>query len=222
MESLNDILTRVPLPSPNATGSGSAPAPMCPTCRGIGFLRMNAPVGHPHFGRLMPCTCRQQAAYAPPVPQPALVALAGQTFATFDPTVAGTAEVFRICWEYAERPVGWLLLRGHYGCGKTHLAVAVAHQARACGLGTYFAVAPDLLDHLRATYAPSSAVSYDETFEHIRSVPLLVIDDLGAEVSTPWAGEKLYQLDSVLILLVKVRELKSKTATLSYISDLDS
>ena len=31
-------------------------------------------------------------------------------------------------------------------------------------------------------------------FEQIRSVYLLIIDDLGAEQSTPWATEKLYQI----------------------------
>ncbi len=58
----------------------------------------------------------------------------------------------------------------------------------------YFAVAPDLLHHLRATFAPNTNVTYDERFEQIRSVYLLVIDDLGAEQSTPWAVEKLYQI----------------------------
>ena len=55
-------------------------------------------------------------------------------------------------------------------------------------------VVPDLLDHLRSTYSPDSKVSYDELFESIRTAPLLILDDLGAHSSTPWAEEKLYQL----------------------------
>jgi DNA replication protein DnaC len=50
------------------------------------------------------------------------------------------------------------------------------------------------LDHLRATFSPDSPVAYDELFEQIKTVPLLVLDDLGAETSTPWAEEKLYQI----------------------------
>ena len=53
---------------------------------------------------------------------------------------------------------------------------------------------PDLLDHLRATYHPTSPITYDERFEAIRTVPLLVLDDLGAESPTPWAQEKLFQI----------------------------
>ena len=62
------------------------------------------------------------------------------------------------------------------------------------GLHTYFAIAPDLLDHLRAAYAPSERSSYDDRFEAVRTVPLLIVDDLGTENTTPWAREKLYQI----------------------------
>ena len=47
---------------------------------------------------------------------------------------------------------------------------------------------------MRATYNPDSRVGYDELFEAIRSAPVLVLDDLGAHSSTPWAQEKLFQL----------------------------
>ena len=53
---------------------------------------------------------------------------------------------------------------------------------------------PELLDHLRYTYSPDSRVPYDELFDRIKEVPLLVLDDLGAESPTPWANEKLYQI----------------------------
>ena len=45
-----------------------------------------------------------------------------------------------------------------------------------------------------ATFSPDSPVGYDELFEQIKTVPLLVLDDLGAERSTPWAEDKLYQI----------------------------
>jgi DNA replication protein DnaC len=53
---------------------------------------------------------------------------------------------------------------------------------------------PDLLDHLRATFSPSSNISYDHRFDEIRNAPLLVLDDLGAQSTSPWAKEKLHQL----------------------------
>ena len=57
-----------------------------------------------------------------------------------------------------------------------------------------FVVVPDLLDHLRATFSPSSTVSYDRLFQEVRTSPLLILDDLGTQSATPWAREKLYQL----------------------------
>mgnify|MGYP000563171534 CR=1 FL=1 len=69
---------------------------------------------------------------------------------------------------FAERPEGWLLFMGGYGCGKTHLAAAIAHARLARGDSVFFIVVPDLLDYLRATFRPNSPVGYDERFEAIR------------------------------------------------------
>ena len=53
---------------------------------------------------------------------------------------------------------------------------------------------PDLLDYLRATFDPNSEATYDQRFDSIRNVPLLILDDLGTENAKPWAREKLYQI----------------------------
>jgi DNA replication protein DnaC len=55
-------------------------------------------------------------------------------------------------------------------------------------------VVPDLLDHLRSAYAPDSELDYNDFFEGIRQAQLLILDDLGTQISTQWAREKLYQL----------------------------
>ncbi len=95
---------------------------------------------------------------------------------------------------YAEDPQGWMVLQGPGGSGKTHLAAAVANARIARGEPVLFMVVPDLLDHLRATFAPQNPDTYDELFEQVRNVPLLVLDDLGTQSTTPWAQEKLFQL----------------------------
>jgi DNA replication protein DnaC len=96
--------------------------------------------------------------------------------------------------EFAEDPAGWLVLTGPSGSGKTHLAVAVANRCIERGQTTFFIVAADLLDHLRSTYSPENPVSYDELFDQVRQVPVLVIDDLSTQTTTPWAQEKLFQI----------------------------
>ena len=100
----------------------------------------------------------------------------------------------RAAQEFAANPQGWLLLTGPRGCGKTHLAIAIASESERQGRSTFYAFVPSLLDHLRATFSPDSPIGYDELFEQVQTTSLLVLDDLGAESSTPWAEEKLYQV----------------------------
>ena len=95
---------------------------------------------------------------------------------------------------FAKRPQGWLVFTGPYGCGKTHLAAAIANQRSGLGDPPLFVMVPDLLDHLRAAFSPNSGTSYDRRFDEVRTAPLLVLDDMGSQSATPWAREKLYQL----------------------------
>jgi DNA replication protein DnaC len=103
-------------------------------------------------------------------------------------------KVFRAAQEFAEHPHGWLVMTGTYGCGKTHLAAAIGNYRKGMGDNPIFVVVPDLLDHLRATFSPTSNTSYDDLFNRVKSAPILVLDDLGTQSATPWAREKLYQI----------------------------
>ena len=95
---------------------------------------------------------------------------------------------------FAQKPHGWLVLTGDYGAGKTHLAAAIGNYRKKLGDPPLFVVVPDLLDDLRATFGSNSLTTFDRRFYEIRTTPLLVLDDLGAQSMTPWVREKLYQL----------------------------
>jgi DNA replication protein DnaC len=101
---------------------------------------------------------------------------------------------FLAAQSFAESPGGCITFQGGNGCGKTHLAGAIANKALAAGIEVFFAVVPDLLDYLRSTFAPTHTETYHDIFERVRTAGLLILDDLGAERSAEWAEEKLYQI----------------------------
>ena len=184
----------------------SAPAAPCPLCGGTGFVRLDVPLGHPDFGRALPCRCREQERLNRKVQSlqgmSSLNALQALTFESFiaEPSHLNAEKAYNLrrayetSLQFAHDPDGWLVFVVTYGCGKTHLAAAIANARLALGEPALFMVVPDLLDHLRATYSPYSDVRYDTLFEQLRSAPLLILDDLGTQSSTPWAQEKLFQL----------------------------
>ena len=178
----------------------------CPICHDMGFVLNDVPVGHPDFGRAMPCSCQEQERLERRTSRMQRMSnLAGMealTFENFVPEPSWLASdkistlrrAFDECRHFADDPDGWLLLTGTYGCGKTHLAAAIANTRLAHGQPALFLVVPDLLDHLRAAFSPQADIRYDELFDQMRNISLLILDDLGTQSSTPWAEEKLFQL----------------------------
>lgn len=180
--------------------------PDCPHCQGLGYIIPDVPPIHPSFGRAVPCACRaieREMAHMQKLQQISqLGALQDCTFDTFLPEGHGLAPGkqlnLKMAYEramiFAREPKGWLLLKGGYGCGKTHLAAAIANYRLTMGYSVLFVNTPDLLDHLRAAFGPNATVGYDERFDQVRNTPLLILDDLGTQSNSEWAQEKLYQI----------------------------
>ncbi len=203
-----------PLPQPPLLAPPSGPPrfddgvgdPDCPHCHGLGYLREDVPTGHPNFGKLQPCVCQMEnmsAAQADQLRRDSNTeTLVGKTFDTFlpeglspDPIIRANVRLaFERSRAFAENPEKWLVLTGSYGCGKTHLAAAIANHCLSNHKPVLFLNTPDLLDHLRAGFAPGADGTYGDRFEEIRTAPVLVLDDMGTESPTAWAIEKLYQL----------------------------
>jgi DNA replication protein DnaC len=194
---------------------------VCPTCGGGGFLRRDVPVGHPDFGRLVPCACwkrrrlddlaRRVASWAP-----ALVQLctwerfrlgvdaqsdhdnvqafcAAYRFALQAPHVLAAVEQGRVAELVSAGIKPWLLLHGPAGAGKTHLAAAIGNHLVQQGLFVLFAGVPDLLDSLRRSYGDRRDGGHAaDLLTRVIQAPVLILDDLGAERETEWVREQLY------------------------------
>jgi len=194
------------LPTSSNTKSTSPEETVCPICGGVGWLHEDLPITDPNFGKLVRCVCKQQEAIQSAQKRlyqtSNLEAFHTMTFESFsvqgrlglgDEQIRSLQYALSQSQQFGASPKGWLILMGTYGCGKTHLAAAIANTCIEYGMGTIFLTVPDLLDWLRSSYGASDT-TFELRFEEIRNIDLLVLDDLGTQNSTAWAAEKLYQI----------------------------
>jgi DNA replication protein DnaC len=217
MEHIGEILrkqTQINTSSKNMeTLSGAeepeaSPSSACPLCKGAGFVHPRLPSGKPDYSRTVPCSCtlkkREKERQSRLRKYSGLEAklLQNMTFDNFDwkrvnlpPEQRDNLKyAFDTAFDFAKSPENWLVFQGFTGCGKTHLAAAIANYRLKEGKAVKFVVVPEFLDHLRSTFSPESPVTYDQLFEEVKNAPLLILDDFGEQSTTPWAQEKLYQV----------------------------
>ena len=132
-----------------------------------------------------------------------------RTFGTFQPT-RDNQKAFRVCKAYAdtfreklpknnpEPGRNGLFITGPKGTGKTHLAAAIANQLMQQGTAVICMTMIDLLDRIKQTYEQSrqygGETSEGSVLSTYKTVPLLVIDDMGKEPATEWAVSKVYAI----------------------------
>ena len=133
---------------------------------------------------------------------------AGWTFETFE-RLPGLEEAYDEALEFAEdtSATKWLVLMSGSDRGKTHLLFAICHRWLEQGRPARYAYVPDLLDELRRGFRGDGDQSFEARWHFFRNVPLLALDDLGAENKTPWVQERLdtlinYRLTHELALVV--------------------
>lgn len=101
---------------------------------------------------------------------------------------------------YIEQGSGLYLYSEQVGTGKTTVACTIAneylvHEMWAANLQPLVAyvVVPEFLDRIRESWSDPDEELYD-LLENIRTVPLVIWDDIGAERPSEWVRERLYTL----------------------------
>ncbi len=217
-----------------AEAEEASPGAACPICKGARYVHLRLPSGKPDYSRVVPCRCTHKELDKERQARLQQYSNLGSlTRLTFDNLIPEgrsgnpiNQEQFRRAYEaakaFATEPKGWLVLVGPSGCGKTHLAAAIGNERLAHGHPVFFITTPDLLDRLRSAFNPNSEMPYDEFFDQIRNAPLLVLDDLSAQTSTPWAKEKLDQLlnhrfnsdlPTVIVTITPIEQLEDRMRT---------
>ena len=171
----------------------------CPTCKDTGYV-----------GDRM-CTCQREL--LKDLQREAIRRLAPLDSCTFDSFDTNyypeTAEdngisprakadkIAEACHRYAQRvslrePAN-LMLMGQTGLGKTHLSLAIANVAIGRGLSVEYGTAYNILSDLQnENFGRTGNLQYTE--ERVLHTDLLILDDLGTEMTTAFVQSALYQL----------------------------
>ncbi len=98
-----------------------------------------------------------------------------------------------------EKPLG-IYLYGSFGTGKSYLVAALFNEMAKRGVKSAMIYVPEFLRVLKSSFD----TNFEEKYEYIKKVPLLLLDDIGAENLTAWARDEIigtllqYRMDEKL------------------------
>ncbi len=94
----------------------------------------------------------------------------------------------------ADASLSGLLFQGGVGSGKTFLAAACANALIDRGYEVKFIVVPDFLDQIRESFQQSSELNESDLMFEAKTVPVLILDDLGAHNYTDWSIKTIFAI----------------------------
>ncbi len=104
--------------------------------------------------------------------------------------------IFRTCKRYAAafgEGSGSLLLTGDPGLGKTFLSAAIAREVSGDGFSVVYDTAGHIFDRFEARkFGREAGEEVDADVERVMDCDLLILDDLGTEMTTAFVQSALY------------------------------
>jgi primosomal protein DnaI len=89
--------------------------------------------------------------------------------------------------EVGERVKG-LYLHGPFGVGKSYLMGAIARQLSESHIASLLVYVPDFVREMKDSISDQSYVG---KLELLKEIPVLILDDIGAENLTPWVRDEI-------------------------------
>ena len=90
--------------------------------------------------------------------------------------------------DYGKTDQKGLYLSGSFGSGKSYLIAALFNECAKKKIDSAIVYFPEFLRKLKSSFQSDL---YEERFEYIKKVPLLLIDDIGAENLSAWGRDEI-------------------------------
>lgn len=182
--------------------------PDCPHCDGAGFIRYDVPVGHPQFGKLIPCP-NFQAKHRNAMSEEELFEKFGlyQNELNMDWGLVKNKignlriEATKAVAEIKPRldkpqPFGFGALIGSYGQGKTLAGKIMIATALRKGHTCAFVEMQKVLTHIKRAFDSETNMTHEllARMDHWMNLDVLCIDEVDKAHGTPWAVSVMFEL----------------------------
>lgn len=117
------------------------------------------------------------------------------SFRAYVTDTEGRCEALKKVQEWAQNPTKSLVLEGSNHTGKTHLITAATNELSRRGVYVRMALINDIYSTIKRAYDYEASEYYYNRFKKIYTEPnILVIDDLGKEMTTKWTVSTLFDV----------------------------